>query len=107
MRNPRAKIVPSAPSIGDVVEVKTLITHVMETGSRKDRFGKLVPRNIITRFCAEFNGAVVFEADIFPGISANPYLSFKMRVSQPGTFRLTWVEDSGQEAQYSIPLKVA
>ncbi len=107
MKNPRAKIIPATPRVGDVVEVKTLITHVMETGSRRDGSGRLVPRHIIAKFSAEFDGRVFFSADFNPGISANPYLSFKMRITGPGMLNLTWIEDGGQKAVLKVPVKVA
>jgi sulfur-oxidizing protein SoxZ len=67
----------------------------METGQRKDPDGKAIPRNIINAFSAKFAGAEVFSAELHPGISANPYLSFFMKVPGPGEFEFTWVEDGG------------
>ena len=80
---PRIKV-PDSAKAGDVIEVKTLISHVMETGQRKDRDGKPIPRNIINTFAATFNGKQVFKADLQPGISANPYIAFHMKVPGPG-----------------------
>jgi len=105
MKNPRAKIVPSNPRAGDIVEVKTLITHVMETGSRKDGSGRLVPRHIINKFYAKFNQRDVFRADFHPGISENPYLSFRLRVPASGILVLTWIEDGGRKAVLEVPVK--
>lgn len=92
--NPRIKL-PENAKAGDVIEVKTLITHVMETGNRKDRDGKPIPRDIINAFVAKFGDAQVFRAEFGPGISANPYLSFQMRVAGPGTFEFAWTDDHG------------
>jgi sulfur-oxidizing protein SoxZ len=94
MNKPRIRL-PESPKIGDIIEVKTLISHVMETGQRREPDGKIVPRNIINAFTARFNGRTVFEAELQPGISANPFLSFHMRVSGPGEFEFTWVDDAG------------
>jgi sulfur-oxidizing protein SoxZ len=91
---PRIKL-PATAKVGEVIEIKTLVSHVMETGQRKDPDGKAIPRNIINAFSAKFAGAEVFSAELHPGISANPYLSFFMKVPGPGEFEFTWVEDGG------------
>jgi len=92
--NPRIKL-PETAKVGEVIEVKTLITHVMETGNRHDKTGKPIPRDIINSFVAKFDGKEVFRAEFGPGISANPYLAFHMRVPGPGDFELTWTDDHG------------
>jgi sulfur-oxidizing protein SoxZ len=91
---PRIKL-PASAKVGEVIEIKTLVSHVMETGQRKDADGKAIPRNIINAFSVRFAGAEVFSAELHPGISANPYLSFFMKVPGPGEFEFTWVEDGG------------
>ena len=94
MTKPRIKL-PASAKVGEVIEIKTLVSHVMETGQRKDPDGKAIPRNIINAFSAKFAGAEVFSAELHPGISANPYLAFFMKVPGPGEFEFTWVEDGG------------
>ena len=94
MSKPRIKL-PASAKVGEVIEIKTLVSHVMETGQRKDPDGKAIPRNIINAFSAKFAGAEVFSAELHPGISANPYLAFFMKVPGPGEFEFTWVEDGG------------
>ena len=106
MTKPRIKV-PDSAKAGDVIEIKTLISHVMETGQRKDPEGKTIPRNIINAFSASFAGKEVFKADLQPGISANPYLSFFMKVPGPGEFEFTWVEDGGNKIVEKIKLNVA
>ena len=106
MNKPRIRL-PDAPKVGDIIEVKTLISHVMETGQRKDTDGRIVPRNIIHAFRATFNGRPVFQAEFQPGISANPFLSFFMRVPGPGEFEFTWTDDAGVKAIERTPLVVA
>jgi sulfur-oxidizing protein SoxZ len=105
MNKPRVKL-PDAARAGDLIEVKTLISHVMETGQRKDPEGKVIPRNIINSFSATFAGDEVFRADLQPGISANPYLSFFMKVPGPGEFEFTWIEDGGNKVVEKIKLNV-
>jgi len=95
MSKPRIKL-PESAKVGEVIEVKTLISHVMETGQRRDSDGKAIPRNIINTFTAAFAGTEVFKAELHPGISANPYLSFYMKVPGPGEFVFSWVDDDGK-----------
>ncbi len=91
---PRVKV-PKKAGKGEVITIKTLISHKMESGLRKDKKGELIPRQIINRFTAKFNGATVFEAEIQPAISANPYLQFNMRAEDSGEFEFIWVDDDG------------
>ena len=78
-----------------MIQIRTLVSHVMESGQRKDADGKLIPRKIINRFTCTFNGRPVFACDIEPAIAANPYLEFSARVEESGTFRFTWAADDG------------
>ena len=91
---PRIKL-PKEAKKGEVIEIKTLIAHVMETGLRKDADGKIIPRKIINKFTAEFNGKPVFSVDIEPAVAANPYMQFTAKVEESGTFKFTWVDDDG------------
>lgn len=91
---PRVKA-PKEASKDEVITVKTLISHKMESGQRKDKEGNLIPRQIINHFTAKFNGETVFEVDIEPAISANPYLQFNMRAEEPGEFEFIWTDDDG------------
>lgn len=102
---PRIKV-PDSAKVGEIIEVKTLITHVMETGNRKDKDGSIVPRDIIHSFAAKFSGQEVFRAEFGPGISANPYLSFQMRVPGPGSFEFSWVDDHGVTTTETTALSV-
>jgi sulfur-oxidizing protein SoxZ len=98
--------VPETAKVGDVIEIKTLIAHVMETGQRKERDGTTVPRNIIHTFVARFAGKPFFQAHLQPGISANPYISFYMRVPGPGEFEFVWTDDSSAMTIEKVPLTV-
>jgi sulfur-oxidizing protein SoxZ len=91
---PRIKL-PKDAKKGEVIEIKTLIAHIMETGLRKDQDGKVIPRKIINKFTCEFNGRPVFSVDIEPAVAANPYMQFTAKVEESGTFRFTWVDDDG------------
>ena len=96
-----------ANATGDSTEVKVLMNHEMETGQRKDRDGKTIPRNIINTFTATFNGKEVFKADMQPGISANPYMAFHMRVPGPGDLELSWLDDSGAKVVEKVKINVS
>lgn len=91
---PRLKV-PKEAKKGEIIELKTLIAHVMETGLRKDASGAIIPRKIINKFTCEFNGKPVFSADIEPAVAANPYIQFNAKVEESGTFKFTWVDDDG------------
>src|SRR5262249_31443015 len=67
---------PKKAKRGEVIEIRTLTSHIMETGFRRTAAGDLIPRDIITSFTCRYNGTEIFRADLYPAISANPYLSF-------------------------------
>ncbi len=91
---PRVKV-PSSASAGEAITIKTLISHKMESGQRKDSDGNKIPRSIINRFTAEFNGEVVIDVTLEPAISTNPYFEFEATVPESGEFKFTWVDDDG------------
>lgn len=91
---PRIKV-PKEAKAGELVTIKTLISHEMESGQRKDKDGNVIPRKIINRFACDFNGEPVFSCDIDPAISANPYFEFSAKLSESGTFTFTWTDDDG------------
>ena len=91
---PRVKV-PKSAKAGEVITIKTLISHPMESGQRKDKDGNLIPRKIINKFTCEFNGTQVFTCDLDPAISTNPFLEFSAKVNESGTFKFTWVDDDG------------
>ena len=91
---PRVRM-PATAKAGEIIEVKTLISHEMESGQRKDATGQTIPRKIISKFTAAFNGKEILSSDWQPAISANPYQSFFVRVPETGTFTFTWVDDDG------------
>ncbi len=93
---PRVRI-PAQAKAGEIIEIKTLISHDMESGQRKDSSGKTIPRKIINTFTAKFNDKVIFEATWHPAISANPYQSFFYKATESGEFTLVWKDDDGSE----------
>lgn len=91
---PRTKV-PETASAGDVIKIKALISHNMESGHRQDKEGNNIPRMIINKFECQFNGATVFHCDIGTAVAANPFLEFRVRVEESGTFRFIWTDDEG------------
>jgi sulfur-oxidizing protein SoxZ len=87
--------VPATATRGEVVEIRTLIQHPMETGFRPGADGVVAPRDIIRRFTCHFNNRPVFEAELHPAIAANPYLTFTLRVEEAGIIAFTWAGDNG------------
>jgi sulfur-oxidizing protein SoxZ len=98
--------VPARAKRGDIIEIKTLMSHIMETGYRRTAAGDLVPRDIITSFTCRYNGTEIFRADLFPAISANPFLSFFTVARDSGKFEFEWIGDKGFSETASASITV-
>ena len=98
--------VPAKAKRGDVIEIRTLTSHIMETGFRHTVDGKLVPRDIITSFICRYNGAEIFRADLFPAIAANPFITFFATVTESGKFEFEWIGDNGYSSTASASITV-
>ena len=92
---PRIKLDKKTAKKGDLVEVKALVSHIMETGQRRDNAGNVIARKILNKFACTVNGKDVFSADFEPAVSANPYIQFKFRAQESGPVVLTWTDDDG------------
>ncbi len=92
---------------GDVIEIKTLISHVMETGFRHGTDGTMIPRDIITGFVCRYNGEEVFSADLYPAMTANPFITFCTLATESGTLEFTWTGDNGFSQTESAKITVA
>ncbi len=103
---PRVRI-PKKLKKGDVFEVKTLVSHDMESGQRPDKkTGKKIPRDIIKRLRVTYNGKQVLDADWHPAVSANPFTSFYVVAEASGSMDFTWTDDSGAMFTKSVKIKV-
>ncbi len=91
---PRLRL-PGTARVGEVVEIRALIEHPMETGLRRDGAGQAIARDILARFVARANGETVFAADFRNGTSANPYLVFFVRVERTTEFEFLWTHETG------------
>ncbi|OAF03634.1 thiosulfate oxidation carrier complex protein SoxZ [Bradyrhizobium centrolobii] len=98
--------VPARAKRGDVIEIRTLTSHIMETGFRHTAAGDLVPRDIITSFTCRYNGIEIFHADLYPAIAANPYLSFFTVAKESGKFEFEWIGDNGYSSTASASITV-
>lgn len=98
--------VPKKAKNGDVIEIKTLVSHVMETGYRRTTSGSIVPRNIITSFTCRFDGEEIFRADFFPATAANPFISFFTVATKSGKFDFEWIGDNGFSENASASVSV-
>ncbi|MBL6931972.1 MAG: thiosulfate oxidation carrier complex protein SoxZ [Rhodospirillales bacterium] len=106
-KKPRVKV-PKQAKAGELIQLKTLMSHVMETGNRKDsKTGKLIPRQIINKFVCKFNGKEVMSAELQPAIAANPYIAFYAKATESGTFDFEWTEDGGEVIKASGEITVS
>ena len=89
--------VPPRAKRGQIIEIKTLISHIMETGFRRTETGEPIPRDIITDFVCTYNGTEIFRADLHQAISANPFITFFTVATESGTLEFRWTGDNGME----------
>ncbi|MDA0331963.1 MAG: thiosulfate oxidation carrier complex protein SoxZ [Proteobacteria bacterium] len=102
---PRVKV-PNTAEAGEIIEIKTLISHPMHSGRAVDGDGNLIPRKIIKSFHVSFNGTEVMSVNLKPSVSANPFFTFPFKVTESGTFDFLWVEDDGTEYKKSEEISV-
>jgi sulfur-oxidizing protein SoxZ len=99
--------VPPLARPGEVVEIRVLLQHPMETGFRPGVDGTVQPRDIVTRVEAHFEGERVFAADLFPAIAANPYIAFPLRVNAAGSLVVTFQGDNGFTHRETAAIRIA
>jgi sulfur-oxidizing protein SoxZ len=97
---------PAAARAGEVIEIRTLITHPMETGFRPGADGKTLARDIIHKFTCQYNGEIVFSAELFSAVAANPFIAFHTVASKSGVLLCTWEGDNGFSQTESVNLTV-
>lgn len=98
--------VPPTAKRGDIIEIKTLVSHPMESGYRVGTNGSLIPRDIITLFTCTYNGAEVFRAELSPAIAANPFIAFFTTATESGTLAFHWSGDNGFAASETAAITV-
>jgi sulfur-oxidizing protein SoxZ len=97
---------PKTAKKGEVVTIKALIMHPMETGFRAGPNGRLIPRNIIEDFVASWNGREIFRMKMSPAIAANPFVSFSTVATESGTIAFVWKGDEGFVAEHKVAVTV-
>jgi len=97
---------PAQAKRGEIIEIKTLAQHAMETGFRRTQTGDLIPRDIIRRFTCIYNGAEVYRVDLHPAIAANPLIAFSTVATESGTLTFQWVGDNGYTVTEIAPIRV-
>lgn len=106
MPKPRVKV-PKSATAGELVTIKTLIDHPMESGQRKDADGNKIPQMIIHTFEATFNGEPVIKADLKSAISTNPYVQFQFTVPETGELAFRWEDEEGSVFETAKTITVA
>jgi sulfur-oxidizing protein SoxZ len=103
---PRVKV-PKSAAAGETITIKTLISHIMESGQRKDSDGNIIPRSIINRFTCDFNDQSVIDVKMEAAISTNPYFEFDATVPEAGEFKFTWYDDDGDIYEETKAIAIA
>jgi sulfur-oxidizing protein SoxZ len=98
--------VPRTARRGEVIEIKTLAAHAMETGYRRTDRGEPIPRDIARLFTCTYNGVEIFSAELHPAISANPFISFTTIATESGTLAFHWAGDNGYAVSTSASIVV-
>ena len=98
--------VPERAKRGEVIEIKTLISHPMESGYRRTQLGTPIPRDIIRLFVCTYNGTEVFRAELYPAIAANQFIAFSTIAVESGTLAFQWTGDNGFSATESATITV-
>jgi sulfur-oxidizing protein SoxZ len=98
--------VPERARRGEIIEIKTLVSHPMETGYRRTQLGAPIPRDIIRTFVCTYNGTEIFRAELHPAIAANPFLVFSTVATESGTLGFQWTGDNGFALTESAAIRV-
>jgi sulfur-oxidizing protein SoxZ len=102
---PRIRV-PASVKKGEVFQVKALLKHPMESGNRKDESGKTLPRKIINKFVCKANDKVVFSADFNTSVSADPFITFSLRLDETAKLELSWFDDDGSVISETVQVEV-
>ena len=97
---------PATARRGEIIEIKAMAGHAMETGFRRTQLGEVIPRDIITSFVCTYNGAEVFRAELHPAIAANPLFTFSTIAIESGTIVFRWTGDKDFSLSESATITV-
>jgi sulfur-oxidizing protein SoxZ len=99
--------VPASAKRGEIIDIKALVSHAMESGYRRTQLGATIPRDIIRQFVCTYNGAEIFRAEFYPAIAANPFVAFSTIATESGTIAFRWTGDNGYSVTESASISVA
>ena len=94
---PASLRIPANAKRGEVIEIRTMIQHVHESGFRLDNTGKPIARHIVEDFVCTYNATEVFRVKLHPAVASNPYFAFHVKADQSGEFMFYWRDDKGAE----------
>ena len=101
-----AKVKMRAKLSGEIAKIKLLIPHPMETGTRRDADGKLIPAKYIETLVLSKNGQEVMKANWGQSVSKDPYLAFQVKNCSAGdVIKVTWVDNQGDTGTGEVTLK--
>lgn len=89
---------PEKAKRGEIIEIRAIAQHDMETGFRYDQAGKRIPRDIIRNFTCTYGGVEVFKVEFYPGTGANPMVTFTTIATESGVIQFEWTGDDGYQA---------
>lgn len=99
--------VPPSAQAGEIIEIKVMIQHPMETGFRSAAMGGLIPRDIIKHLRCTYGGAEVLAVELHPAITANPFFAFHLRAGpETADILFEWEDEQGQSWSQSATLQV-
>ncbi len=107
MNWPARIVMPTTARNGEIVEIKTIVQHPMETGYRRDHNGAVIPRDIVKRFVVTYAGNEIFTADTTQGVAANPFFSFHLKAVATGDVVFTWTDEKGEATTQTRKLTVS
>ena len=98
---------PKTARKGEVIEIRAMIAHKMETGYRQGPNGQMISCDIISHFVCTYGGVEIFSADLYPAISANPFVSFSTIATESGTIGFAWTDDRGETQTATAEITVS
>lgn len=99
--------VPERASRGEIIEIRAMVEHPMESGFRVDNVGRTIPRHIVESFTCTYNGKEIFRVRLHPAVSTNPYFLFYAVATESGQLVFTWTDDQGGRVTHAVNLEVA
>ena len=97
---------PATAKKGEILEIRIIVQHDMESGFRHTETGQRVPRDIIRDFLCTYNGVEVFRVELHPAMGANPLLVFTTLATESGTLEFKWSGDNDYASSTTSTLTV-